>query len=175
MKSLCKIALFLFVVPASLLAQPGVRMSADFLPLEVGNRWVYDVVNEAGQKTGSIEFAVQEYRIVGGRSFYLLTQFPFVPDGASIKLVRYDRQERLYMRMVDNEEGPLFLADGTRASSGDVVITRHGKPAGVLIGFKTEDDWFDYRLENDPRFLQRVEQARASIRAGRGVKLEDVK
>lgn len=29
--------------------------------------------------------------------------------------------------------------------------------------------------ENDPRFLQRVEQARQSLRAGRGVKLGDVK
>ena len=56
-----------------------------------------------------------------------------------------------------------------------VVITRHGKPAGVLIGFKSEDDWFDYRIEHDPGFLQRVEQARASFRAGRSVKLEDVK
>jgi len=55
-----------------------------------------------------------------------------------------------------------------------VVITRHGKPAGVLIGFKSEDDWFDYRLENDQRFLERIKQARASIRAGRGVKLEDL-
>ena len=60
------------------------------------------------------------------------------------------------------------------AETQDVVITRHGKPAGVLIGFKSEDDWFDYRLENAPRFLRRVEQARASIRAARGVKLEDV-
>ena len=33
---------------------------------------------------------------------------------------------------------------------------------------------FDYRLEHDPRFLNRVEQARSSLRAGRGVKLEDV-
>ena len=56
-----------------------------------------------------------------------------------------------------------------------VIITRHGKPAGVLIGFKSEEDWFDYRLENDPRFLARVEAARASLRAGRGVKLEAVK
>ena len=48
------------------------------------------------------------------------------------------------------------------AETQDVVITRHGKPAGVLIGFKSEDDWFDYRLEHDPRFLQRVEQARAA-------------
>lgn len=62
-----------------------------------------------------------------------------------------------------------------QAEAQEIVITRHGKPAGVLIGFGTEDDWFEYRLQNDPRFLQRVEQARQSLRAGQGVKLEDVK
>jgi len=61
------------------------------------------------------------------------------------------------------------------ATKGEIVITRHGKPAGVLIGFASEDDWFDYRLENDPRFLQRIERARESLRSGRGVKLEEVK
>ncbi len=61
------------------------------------------------------------------------------------------------------------------AAKGEIVITRHRKPAGILIGFKSEDDWFDYRLENDPRFLARVARARDSLRAGRGVKLEDVK
>lgn len=61
------------------------------------------------------------------------------------------------------------------AEKHDIVITRHGKPAGVLIGFKSEDEWFDYRLENDPRFLKRIEKARASLRAGRGVRLEDLK
>jgi prevent-host-death family protein len=61
------------------------------------------------------------------------------------------------------------------AGKQHIVITRHGKPAGVLIGFESEDDWFEYRLENDPRFLRRIEQARASLRQGRGVRLEDVK
>jgi len=60
------------------------------------------------------------------------------------------------------------------AEKQEIVITRHGKPAGVLIGFGSEDDWFDYRLENDPRFLARIEHARASLRAGRGVKLDDL-
>jgi prevent-host-death family protein len=60
------------------------------------------------------------------------------------------------------------------AEQQEIVITRHGKPAGVLIGFESEDDWFDYRLENDPRFRQRIEAARAGLRAGRGVRLEDV-
>jgi prevent-host-death family protein len=61
------------------------------------------------------------------------------------------------------------------AAKQDIVITRHGKPAGVLIGFESEDDWFEYRLENDPRFLRRVESARASLRSGRGIRLQDLK
>ena len=61
------------------------------------------------------------------------------------------------------------------AEKQEIVITRHGKPAGVLIGFASDDDWFDYRLESDPRFLARIERARASLRAGRGIRLQDVK
>ena len=60
------------------------------------------------------------------------------------------------------------------AETQEIVITRHGKPAGVLVGFESEEDWFEYRLEHDPRFLRRVEQARNSLRAGRGISLEDL-
>jgi prevent-host-death family protein len=60
------------------------------------------------------------------------------------------------------------------AETREIVIARHGKPAGVLIGFESEEDWFEYRLENDPRFLHRIEQARESLRAGHGVKLQDI-
>jgi prevent-host-death family protein len=59
------------------------------------------------------------------------------------------------------------------AEKEEIVITRHGKPAGVLIGFSSEDDWFEYRLEHDPRFLRRIAQARSSIAAGKGIKLEE--
>ena len=64
-----------------------------------------------------------------------------------------------YLRMAEKEE---------------VVITRHGRPAGVLVGFASEDDWFDYQIEHDPRFLQRIQQARTSLRGGKGIKLEDI-
>ena len=60
------------------------------------------------------------------------------------------------------------------AEKQEIVITRHGKPAGVLIGFESEDDWFDYRLETDPRFLRRIAKARSDLRAGKGVRLEDL-
>ena len=60
------------------------------------------------------------------------------------------------------------------AAKEEIVITRHGRPAGVLIGFASEDDWFDYRLEHHPEFLRRIAQARAAIRNGRGVPLKEV-
>ena len=45
------------------------------------------------------------------------------------------------------------------AATREILITRHGKPAGILIGFESEDDWLEYRLENDPRFLKRIAKA----------------
>jgi prevent-host-death family protein len=64
-----------------------------------------------------------------------------------------------YLRMAEDEE---------------IVVTRHGKPAGLLVGFATEDDWIDYRLEHDPRFIRRIAEARASLREGQGIRIEDL-
>src|SRR5258705_1506072 len=60
------------------------------------------------------------------------------------------------------------------AESEEILITRHGKPAGVLIGFESEEDWFDYRLEHLPEFLRRVAEARSALKEGQGVRLEDL-
>ena len=60
------------------------------------------------------------------------------------------------------------------AADQEIVITRHGRPAGVLIGFQSEDDWFEYRLENHPEFLRRIQAARRALRAGLGTRLEDI-
>lgn len=62
-----------------------------------------------------------------------------------------------YLRLAEHEE---------------IIITRHGQPAGVLIGFESEDEWFEYKLERDPRFLKRIEAARQSLREGHGAPLE---
>jgi len=61
-----------------------------------------------------------------------------------------------------------------KAAGEPIVVTRHGRAAGVLIGFGTEEDWFDWRIENDPAFLARVERARADLRNGRGIPLSEV-
>jgi hypothetical protein len=159
MKLISKLVFVLLLAPLSLSAQPGVRMSADFLPLEVGNRWAYDVFDEAGQKVGNLEFGVQDYQIVGGRSFYLLNGFPFVTDGSMIKLVRYDRQEREYMRMLDNEEGPLFLADGTR------VEVLQADSSGLPVKFILHADLVDLTFQRGQGIVE------ARMHAGKEVQI----
>lgn len=63
-----------------------------------------------------------------------------------------------YLRLAEHEE---------------IVITRHGRAAGVLIGFSSDEDWFDYRLEHHPEFLRRIAEARTALHEGRGVRFED--
>lgn len=60
------------------------------------------------------------------------------------------------------------------AEREEVLITRHGKPAAVVIGFHDEEDWFDYRLEHDEKFLRRIAKARQEIRKGQYVTLDDL-
>ncbi len=64
-----------------------------------------------------------------------------------------------YLRISENEE---------------IVITRHGDPIGVWVGFKSADDGFDDKLENDPRFLKRIAAARENLRHSKGLLLEDL-
>ncbi len=45
----------------------------------------------------------------------------------------------------------LQLADGD-----GIIITRGGKPAGILKGFSSEDECYDYLLQHDPELLQRL-------------------
>jgi prevent-host-death family protein len=50
------------------------------------------------------------------------------------------------------------------AEDETIVITRQGRPAGVLIGFKSEAEWLEYRLEHDPPFRRLIERARRELR-----------
>nr|VFJ87022.1 MAG: prevent-host-death family protein [Candidatus Kentron sp. H]VFJ88685.1 MAG: prevent-host-death family protein [Candidatus Kentron sp. H]VFJ94953.1 MAG: prevent-host-death family protein [Candidatus Kentron sp. H] len=65
------------------------------------------------------------------------------------------------------------------AKDGQIVVMEHGRPVGVFTGFGAgndwDDDWFDFQLENDPRFFKKIEDSRASIRAGQAVSWEEIK
>lgn len=56
----------------------------------------------------------------------------------------------------------------------EVLITRHGRRAGILIGFADEADYFDYKLESDPRFEARNSRSREQKQQGDVIRLEDI-
>lgn len=60
------------------------------------------------------------------------------------------------------------------AENEEIIIINNGKPIGILIGLQSDDDLFDYRLENDSRFLKRIQKSRQSLREGKGIKLDDL-
>ncbi len=60
------------------------------------------------------------------------------------------------------------------AAGEEVLITRHGKPAAVVIGFADDDDWMEYRLLHDETFLRKIARAREQIRKGEFVTLEEL-
>jgi hypothetical protein len=50
-----------------------------------------------------------------------------------------------------------------------------GVPAGILIGFEDPEAWWEELLLRDPHFRARVEQARVSLREGRGTRIEELR
>ena len=89
----------------------SVRMTEDFLPLEAGNQWVYDVSNESGQKIDQFDFSVGERTIVAGRSLYAITGYPFSGESRGPSFIGYDRETRQFIRVSAGEEAPLFPGD----------------------------------------------------------------
>ncbi len=55
----------------------------------------------------------------------------------------------------------------------NIIITRHGVPAGMLIGFESDnEDWWEELLLEHPRFQERIAQARENLRAGKRIPIE---
>ena len=60
------------------------------------------------------------------------------------------------------------------AETQDIVITRHGKPAGVLIGFNLKTIGSIIGLKMMPAFCAGSSVRGGNVRNGQAVKLEDV-
>ena len=61
-----------------------------------------------------------------------------------------------------------------RAAKEEIVVTIHGRPAAVIIGFEEEDDWLEYRLLNDEGFLARISVSRRQYQEGKYKTLDEL-
>lgn len=110
------------IIAAILLAAPAglaqsVRMSPDFLPLEVGNLWRYEVTDPSGAPLGSFEMEVLQHAIVDGVSLYVFSRFPLAGEGGTQDpiAIRFDEEARSYVYTDGSTQGDLFPAAGVEA------------------------------------------------------------
>jgi len=61
-----------------------------------------------------------------------------------------------------------------KAGKERVIVTIHGRPAAVIIGFEGEDDWLEYRLLKDEKFLARISESRRQYKEGKYKTLEEL-
>jgi antitoxin (DNA-binding transcriptional repressor) of toxin-antitoxin stability system len=78
------------------------------------------------------------------------------------------------MTRVELNEATGSLSEYTRkARKEPVVVTRQGKPVALLRSL-TEDEWEDFVVSSDPRFIAMIERSRARHKPGTGIPLADV-
>ena len=67
-----------------------------------------------------------------------------------------------------------FSAYLRAAARGPVVVTRSGKPVGVLLGVDNEEELERLILAYSPRLRTILDAARERIRTGAGIRHEDL-
>jgi prevent-host-death family protein len=59
------------------------------------------------------------------------------------------------------------------SEGGPVVVTRNGKPVGVLLAVTDEDDLESIILANSPRFQSMIEKGRQQYREGKAIPFDE--
>ncbi len=113
----------------------GIRMPPDFLPLDVGNLWRYEITHP-DQSIESMEIQILDFIIVDATSMYVFSRFPLAPETPTQDAlgIRYEQGERQFVwydgaRFVD-----LFPAVGATAEI--LESDDQGVPFKARFGFE---------------------------------------
>lgn len=78
------------------------------------------------------------------------------------------------MKTIDVADANTTLSEYARQGLREaVIVTRRGKP--VLAVTPVKGDWESVAIANNPRFLAIVGRSRASLDAGKGVSLDEMR
>jgi hypothetical protein len=106
-------------------ADSSLALGVDYLPLNLGNRWIYNRTESRFKKTDSVKVEIIRTPIIKWKTYYVFNQLPFVPglENANNILVRYDSASRRFLKLTPDGEKPLFpvgeQADARFTSSVD--------------------------------------------------------
>ena len=85
-------------------------LPADYLPLNLGNRWIYTKAESRFKKTDTVRIAIISAPIIRWRTWYIFSQLPFAPglESANNVPIRYDADTKRFVRLAQEGELPLF-------------------------------------------------------------------
>ena len=73
----------------------------DYLPLNLGNRWIYTRAESRFKKTDTVRVEIISTPIIRWRTWYIFSQLPFAPglESANNVPIRYDDDSKRFVRL----------------------------------------------------------------------------
>lgn len=114
-------------------------LAPDYLPLNLGNRWIYTRTESRFKKTDTVRVEIISTPILKWKTYYIFSQLPFVPglESANNVPVRYDPETRRFLRLTQDGEVPLFPVGDDSDAKLDVSVDETGQPVANRLSYLT--------------------------------------
>ena len=128
-------------------------LSPDYLPLQLGNRWIYEREDSRFQRTTRVKIEIISRPILKWTTYYVFNQLSFVPglEGERNVVVRYDQATRRFLRLIaqdqEREEVPLFPVGESADAVFDQSPGDDGLPVANRLSYLTCPDCENSGLE----------------------------
>jgi len=124
-------------------------LSADYFPLNLGNRWIYTRTESRFKKTDTLRIEIISTPIIRWRTWYIFSQLPFAPglESANNVPIRYDAEAKRFVRLAQEGEVPLFPAGDDNDASFDASVDENGKAVPNRLSYLTCADCPDAGME----------------------------
>jgi Intracellular proteinase inhibitor len=124
-------------------------LPSDYLPLSLGNRWIYSRTDSRFKKTDMVKVEVISTPIIKWKTYYVVSHLPFVPglENANNVLIRFDDATKKFLRLTPEGEAPLFPVGESADARFDVSVDENQKQMANRMSYLTCPDCADSGME----------------------------
>ena len=150
--ALCRLSLRARRLPPQyslLLPMPTAFLRADYLPLNLGNRWIYTRTESRFKKTDTVRMEIISTPIIRWRTWYIFSQLPFAPglESANNVPIRYDDDTKRFVRLAQEGELPLFPVGDDSDAAFEASVDENGRAVPNRVSYLTCADCADSGME----------------------------
>jgi hypothetical protein len=135
--------------PPAAASDTAAFLAPDYLPLNLGNRWIYTKSESRFKKTDTVRIEIISAPIIRWRTWYIFSQLPFAPglESANNVPIRYDPDTKRFVRLAQEGEVPLFPVGEDSDASFDASVDENGRAVPNRTSYLTCADCTDSGME----------------------------